>query len=272
MKVLTASAWKLGGAGILAALIGIAIYGKRPASTLSQRVSDVPPPLREEAPPATPIRQSRREASVEKSPGLQAVSTAASTLPSQTGEASWTPEQAVALLVSPRTPYSERQAMWKILRDPEQLDRAIADLEDRVKNDPQVAEYSAVLGTAYLKKAGLSKDMRDQAMLGMKADQTFDAALTADAANWEARYMKALGMSYWPSTMNKGQEVLERFTSLIQDQEQQASQPQFSQTYVRLGEEYRKSGQLEFAQQVWQRGAAQFPDDAELKRKLASIQ
>jgi len=109
-------------------------------------------------------------------------------------------------------------------------------------------------------------------MFGMKADQTYDAALAADPAHWEARYMKAVGMSYWPSTMNKGKEVLERFTSLIQDQEQQPAQPQFSQTYVRLGDEYRKAGQIEYAQQVWQRGAVQFPDDPELKRKLASIQ
>jgi hypothetical protein len=270
MKMLTASAWKLGGLAILAAFIGLAIYGKRTARTVSRSVLDVPPPPREEAPSSSPVQQSP-ETRPEKSPVPLPVATAISTPLPQAPERSWTPEQTVDLLVSPRTPYAQRQAAWQHLKDPEQLDRAIADLEGHVKNDPQVADYSAVLGTAYLKKAGLSKDMRDQAMLGMKADQTFDTALAADPANWEARYMKAVGMSYWPSTMNKGHEVLERFTSLIQDQEQQAPQPQFPQTYVRLGEEYRKSGQLESAQQVWQRGAAQFPDDAELKRKLASI-
>jgi tetratricopeptide (TPR) repeat protein len=271
MKTLKTSAWKLGSIAILAALVGIAIYGKRTATTLSQPPSGIPALPTETSPSSSPVQQSPPETNHGKPPAIQQVVATAPPAP-QPPEPSWTTEQSVDILVSPRATYSQRQASWKRLNDPEQLDRAIADLEDRVKNNPQVADYSAVLGTAYLRKAGLSKDMRDQAMLGMKADQTFDAALAADPNNWDARYMKAVGMSYWPSTMNKGKEVLERFTSLIQDQEQQPAQPQFSQTYVRLGDEYRKAGQLEYAQQVWQRGAAQFPDDAELKRKLASLQ
>jgi len=272
MKTLTSSAWKFGCVAILAGLVAIAIYGKRMRPHLSQSQSDVPAPPIEETPSAPPVQQSFPATWPAESLVIQQAATASSNFQPQAPESLWRTGQAVDILVRPGTTYSQRQAIWKGLKDPEQLDRAIADLEERFKNNPQVADCSAVLGTAYLRKAGLSKDMRDQAMFGMKADQTYDAALAADPAHWEARYMKAVGMSYWPSTMNNGKEVLERFTSLIQDQEQQPAQPQFSQTYVRLGDEYRKAGQIEYAQQVWQRGAVQFPDDPELKRKLASIQ
>ena len=77
-------------------------------------------------------------------------------------------------------------------------------------------------------------------------------------------------MSYWPAQLNKGQEVIEQFAVLIQQQEAQPSQPQFARSYIWLGDQYRKTGYPEYAAQVWQRGAALFPNNEELKNKLAS--
>jgi tetratricopeptide (TPR) repeat protein len=104
----------------------------------------------------------------------------------------------------------------------------------------------------------------------MKADQAFDLALGLDPLNWEARYTKALAMSYWPSELNKGQEVITQFRSLIEQQEAQAPQPEFERSYLRLGEEYEKAGRNDYALQVWQRGIAWFPESQDLKKKLDS--
>jgi tetratricopeptide (TPR) repeat protein len=172
-------------------------------------------------------------------------------------------------LVSPQASFAQKQAAWKQLRDAGKLDEAIAELEQAVKADPTAAEYSAALGQAYLQKLQTAPDSRDQAILAMKADQTFDEALKLDPQNWDARFYKAAALSHWPAELNKSQDVIENFSVLIEQQETQPPQPQFAQSYVQLGEQYEKSGYPDLALEMWQRGAALFPSDQALQAKLA---
>lgn len=179
--------------------------------------------------------------------------------------------QAIDTLISPHAGYQEKQAVWRQLMDSGKLDQALAELERRMAGDPQNAEYPAALGQGYLKKCAQSQDVREQGIYAMKADQVFEAALNLDPSNWDARFTKTIAMSYWPASMNKGQEVIAQFNTLIQQQDGQAPQPQFALPYAWLGDQYQKAGQTENAIQVWQRGAALYPDNAELKTKLATI-
>jgi hypothetical protein len=176
----------------------------------------------------------------------------------------------VDLLVSPLASYSQKRDAWKQLRESGKLDLAIADLEQRMTNDPRSSEYPAALGQAYLKKCATIQDMREQGILAMQADKVFDTALSLDPSNWEARFTKAVGMSYWPPVLNKGEEVIQHFQTLIQQQETQTPQPHFAETYAWLGDQYQKSGHSEEARAVWQRGAALFPADEKLRSKLAA--
>jgi tetratricopeptide (TPR) repeat protein len=176
---------------------------------------------------------------------------------------------ALETLLSPQATFDQKQAVWQQLKDSGKLDLAITELEQRAANNPTRAEYPAALGQACLQKAAMLKDIREQGILGMKADQNFDAALSLDPANWEAGFWKAAAMSYWPPQLNKGQEVLERFAELIKLQETQPVQPQFAQTYVLLGEQYQKQGYNDYARQIWERGGALFPSDAKLLEKLS---
>ncbi len=177
-------------------------------------------------------------------------------------------QQAVSKLVSAQASFEQKQAAWKQLRESGKLDQAIADLEQQAAGNPNSAEYPAALGQACLQKAGTLTDIREQGILGLKADQSFDAALNLDPSNWEAGFWKAAAMSYWPPQLGKGKEVIERFVSLVNLQETQATQPQFAQTYVLLGEQYQKQGYPEYARQTWQRGATLFPNDSTLAQKL----
>lgn len=176
--------------------------------------------------------------------------------------------QPLQTLVSPQASFAQKQAAWKQLRDTGKLDESITELERAVKADPSVAEYSAALGRAYLQKLGTTQDIREQSILAMKADQTFDEALKLDPNNWDARFYKASALSHWPAELNKSQEVIENFSVLIEQQEVQAPQPQFAQSYVRLGEQYQKAGYTDLALEMWQRGAAIFPNDEALRAKL----
>ena len=176
----------------------------------------------------------------------------------------------VDLLVSPQVSYLQKREAWKQLRDAGKLDQAIAELEQRTINDPRAAEYPAALGQAYLKKCGTIQDIREQGILAMQADKLFDTALSLDPANWEARFTKAVGMSYWPVTLNKSDEVIQHFQTLIEQQETQTQQPHFAESYAWLGDQYQKAGRRDDARTVWQRGAALFPADEKLRGKLAA--
>jgi tetratricopeptide (TPR) repeat protein len=176
----------------------------------------------------------------------------------------------VDVLVSPQASYQQKTEAWKQLRDAGKLDQAIAELEQRTANDPRSAEYPAALGHAYLQKCGTITDVREQGILAMQADKMFDTALNLDSSNWEARFMKAVAMSYWPPMLNKGEEVIQHFQTLIQQQEAQTPQPQFADSYAWLGDQYQRSGRTNEARTVWQRGASLFPADEKLQSKLTS--
>jgi tetratricopeptide (TPR) repeat protein len=181
-------------------------------------------------------------------------------------------DQAVDTLVSAQVTHEQKQAAWKQLLDSGKLDQSITELEQRATGDPRSSEIAATLGQAYLKKCGTLQDVREQAILAMQADKAFDTALSLDPANWEARFTKAVAMSYWPANLNKGEEVIQHFETLVQQQETQAPQPQFAETYAWLGDQYRKAGRADDARAIWQRGAELFPNNDALKTKLASVQ
>ncbi len=178
----------------------------------------------------------------------------------------------VEILVSPQASHQQKQEAWKLLRDAGKLDQAIAELEQRMASDPRSADCPAALGQAYLQKCGTIKDVREQGILAMQADKVFDTALSLDPSNWEARFTKAVALSYWPPTLNKGDEVIQHFQTLVQQQEAQEPQPQFAETYAWLGDAYQKAGRSDEAKIVWQRGAALFPADEKLRTKAASTQ
>jgi tetratricopeptide (TPR) repeat protein len=174
-------------------------------------------------------------------------------------------------LLDPQTSFQKKQEIWQQITDAGKLDQAIAELEQRAKENPTNADAPAALGRACLQKAGSIQDVREQGILGMKADQVFDAALTQDEHNWEARFWKATAMSYWPSVLGKTNEVMQHFVTLIDQQEATAPRPEYVQTYVRLGEQYQKNGFADYARQIWQRGLGLFPNDPSLKEKLTAM-
>ncbi len=178
--------------------------------------------------------------------------------------------QTMELLLSSQTGLQQKRALWAQLRQTGQLDRAIAELEQRVAGDPSSPEYPTALGEAYLYKVETVEDAHDHAILGLKADQSFDAALKLDPADWEAGFYKAAALARWPDNLNKGPEVVQRFSDLIQLQETLPPRPEYAATYLMLGEQYQKAGQADNARQTWVRGATLFPNSPSLQAKLAA--
>jgi lipoprotein NlpI len=70
--------------------------------------------------------------------------------------------------------------------------------------------------------------------------------------------------------MNKGQEVVQQLSGLIDQQQTMTAQPQFANTYVLLGDEYQKLGQNDYAAATWKLGLSQFPMDSGLQKRTAA--
>src|SRR4029079_16794893 len=112
-------------------------------------------------------------------------------------------------------------------------------------------------------------DMDQIGILAMPADQSFNAALKIDPQNWEAQFVKAATMFYWPTNEARDNDALQRLSRLIDQQETMPSQPEFVQTYLALGNQYQKVGKLNEAMATWQLGLQKFPGDPALTKKIA---
>jgi hypothetical protein len=250
---------------------------------IAKRNQDVTPPVVEATPgspeetpspepskPKSATSQKPRVAPTETAEQIDATPRSGALVVDSVSEEARQIREAVEQLVSPKTSIDQKYQTWIKLRDSGKLPQVISELEQQATNNPTSAAYPAALGQAFIHQIATTKDTRQYAMLGLKADQSFDAALEIDPKFWEARFYKAMSMSYWPADMNKGGEVVKRFTELIQDQEAQPAQPHFAQSYVWLGEQYQKTGQTKYADQVWRRGAALFPAEPMLQQKLTA--
>jgi hypothetical protein len=92
--------------------------------------------------------------------------------------------------------------------------------------------------------------------------------LKIDPSNWEAQFVKASALAGWPAGLNIGPEVIQQLSSLIDQQETMTPQTQFAQTYVLLGDQYQRAGQLDYAQATLQLGLAKFPSDPTFQKRI----
>src|SRR6266567_3429598 len=178
--------------------------------------------------------------------------------------------QAIDILVSPQASFQQRQAAWKQLRDAGELDQALATLKQGAADNPASAEYPTALGEGYVYKLQTIRDFHEVSILALQADQSFNTALGIEPTNWEAKFFKAAALSRWPPEMNKGPEVIQQLSNLIDQQEAIPPQPQFAQTYVLLGDQYKKTGQPDYAVQTWRLALAKFPGDSTLQGRITA--
>jgi tetratricopeptide (TPR) repeat protein len=264
----------LAGAVLMA---GIMIWAKhtRPAPVSAEQTSpDVATSQNAEPTPSIQPSSSRR---------AQSAATASDSNTSTVTQLAYTPpnvdpaaaaklafKQSMDTLLSPASTHEQRQAAWQQLIAAGQLNDAVAQLQQLAAANPQSAQYTGTLGEAYLMQCSQTTDVREQGILALNADKLFDTALNQDPSDWEARFTKAVAMSHWPASLNKGQDVVDNFLTLIQQQQSLPTQTQFALPYLKLGDYYQKAGNTPSALNAWQQGASLFPANEDLKSRLAS--
>lgn len=180
-----------------------------------------------------------------------------------------TVEELLAMLQADGLDGEEWGDVWSKARAAGLSDELIALFEQRAEENPGDADAQAEVGFAYLAKIDEVTDGPAKGMWGMKADQAFNRALEINPDHWDARFTKAISLSFWPPIFGKQAEAIENFEILVERQASLPKSPDHAQTYLLLGNLYQQTGEHEKAAAMWANGAALFPDDAELAARIA---
>lgn len=182
----------------------------------------------------------------------------------------WPAADIAAKLLDPNLSDDERQVLWDQLKKAGRLDELVALFEKRVEEDPKNPDKRVELGMAYVQKILEAGNSPLAGVWATKTDKAWDAALELDPKHWNARFAKAIGLSFWPPIFGKQKEAIEHFEILVAQQAEAPLDPKFQQTYLLLGNLYQQSGQYDKAAATWKKGAALFPGDPELAQKLGA--
>ena len=200
------------------------------------------------------------------------IAATSATVETKTNEAANAIHKTVDDLLSAKSA-KEKHELFQQLVKSGRIDQAIAELKQRAADNPNDAGIPTTLGEAQLNKLRAlhesGGDYNEIGILAMQSDQSFNAALKIDPANYEAQLVKAISMTFWPADPARDGQVVQTLSSLIDRQETMTSQPDFAQTYLYLGNEYQKIGQPDKAQAAWQLGLQKFPNDPALQKKIS---
>ena len=181
-------------------------------------------------------------------------------------------DDALALLAAAGDDWDDGEAAWKRIADAGMLDEVIDRLKEMAEADPYDPDLQLALGVAYLQKTQAAGNGPEAGQWAMAADRSFDAALALDETNWDARFTKAVSLSFWPPIFGKQSEAIKQFEILTAQQRNGPTLPQHSQTYLMLGNLYQQSGQADKALATWQAGLELFPGMQDLLTQIENAQ
>lgn len=146
------------------------------------------------------------------------------------------------------------------------FDRSIEFFEKLLVSHPASANLHLNYGFAYVDKIPVAGSIT-QVILANTALGEFDKAAHLQPS-WIAYYTRGASYLFWPKIFGKaplGVADLEKALSLQKGR----TRPYYVRTYVALGDGYCKLDLLDKARTTWQEGLRQFPDNEQLKDRLA---
>jgi len=177
-------------------------------------------------------------------------------------------EQALALLDGDLSD-TERQRLWRKFAEQGLTDAIVAAWEERAARAPNDPDMQVSLGEIYLNKIFEVGNSPEAGVWATKADRAFDKALAIDDHHWEARFAKAVSLSFWPPVFGKQGEAIQHFETLVAQQAAAPREDRYAQTHLLLGNMYSQTGEEAKAIAAWQRGLEIFPENEELQKQLA---
>jgi tetratricopeptide (TPR) repeat protein len=181
-------------------------------------------------------------------------------------------EDLVAALFAPDLAYADREALFERAREAGLLEALVSAVAARAEASPSDPGAQVLAGNAYLAQLNTVTDGPQRGMLATRADRFFDRALELDPEHWEARFTKAVALSFWPPVFGKQAEAIRQFEVLVGQHQGSPVLPHQAQTYELLGNLYLQSGQREKALSTWSTGRSLVPQNPSFAQKLAQLE
>jgi vitamin B12 transporter len=147
--------------------------------------------------------------------------------------------------------------------------RAAALLREWLGTEPRAIEPRIALAGVRAQCELPFADLMGKGALIGQANALLEEALQMDSTHWAARFTLALHHYHTPEFVGRTPDAIHHLEILLR-QQGGAAQPHFADTYLYLGDLYRRTGREADALDVWRRGAALFPAHAELRARLGS--
>ena len=116
-----------------------------------------------------------------------------------------------------------------------------------------------------------AESITERAQLREGVREQLAEVLKRDESNWDARYMRAVGISHSQRTPQGRASAIREFESLITLQQSQSARPRFADTYGQLAGVYLAERNTTKARETLESGLARYPDSEDLARMLASL-
>jgi tetratricopeptide (TPR) repeat protein len=148
-----------------------------------------------------------------------------------------------------------------------EFDRSLQLFEKLSAERPQSANVHLNFGFAYVDKIPVAGSIT-QVILANNALKEFTKAVELQP-NWIAYYTRGMSYLFWPRVFNRAPFGVEDLSNALKIQRNEPRRPYHVRTYIGLGDGYWKIDDLKKARATWRAGLKLFPDNPDLKARLA---
>lgn len=147
-------------------------------------------------------------------------------------------------------------------------DRCIGFFEKLVAQHPTAANAYLNYGFAYVDKIPDAGSIT-QVINANTALSFFTKSLEL-RPTWIGYYTRGNSYLYWPRIFNRTHLGIADLEEALKIQKQEQPRGLYARAYIALGDGYLKMDDVEKARQTWSEGAAQFPENPDLKTRLSA--
>lgn len=158
-----------------------------------------------------------------------------------------------------------------LAKDKALMARVVGDLERKIAENPDDVAVRMQLVEVQSARVHSAESITERAMLRTQVRDQLGQVLERDAENWDARYMRAVGISHSQRTPQGRAAAIKEFESLIELQQARSAEPRFATTYGQLAGVYLAEKDVARARAALESGIARYPDDKELEALLAKL-
>jgi len=148
-----------------------------------------------------------------------------------------------------------------------EFDRSLKFFEKVVADHPNSANLHLNFGFAYVDKIPVAGSIT-QVILANNALTEFSKAVELQPS-WLAYYTRGESFLFWPKIFNRASLGVVDLLKAMEIQKKGPRRSYYVKTYIALGDGYWKTDDLTKARAVWQEGFKEFPNNEQLKSRLA---